>query len=423
MSEMHDVGGSQLESIAAAVTRSTTPAPEADVALALARMGLLAGDRLARADHRRRVSRTVVAAEGPECELHRPRLSDGRPTPPARPTGSAPTRTPATSSRAPSYGARVSLMVGFSAIASGMIIGGTLGTIAGYFRGTFDRVISFLFLVLLSFPALVLAILITSLLDRSLLTISADARLPGDRTGRPARPGHDDPVRRARVRAGGPHVGRPTPTDHHPRAAPQRRDPDGSARAARHGRRDRRRGRSGLPRAVGREGGDVGQVDPPRLRKPRSRERTVDLDGPDLRVVPDRAGPQLRRRPGASTTSTCGRSACERHDPSHRSRRRRHAARGHRPHHALPDRTRSRPGRRRCHVRARTRQVARHRRRVRFRQDGAEPHDHGAAAVDRGVGRFGAVRRARRSSGSTRSRCGTSGAARCRWCSRTRWCR
>ncbi len=71
------------------------------------------------------------------------------------------------------YGARVSLVVGFAAIASGMIIGGTLGTIAGYFRGGFDRVISFVFLVLLSFPALVLAILITSLLDRGLFTISA----------------------------------------------------------------------------------------------------------------------------------------------------------------------------------------------------------------------------------------------------------
>lgn len=71
------------------------------------------------------------------------------------------------------FGARVSLVVGFVAIASGMVIGGSLGIIAGYFRGMFDRVISFLFIVLLSFPALVLAILITSLLDRGLLTISA----------------------------------------------------------------------------------------------------------------------------------------------------------------------------------------------------------------------------------------------------------
>ncbi len=70
------------------------------------------------------------------------------------------------------YGGRVSLTVGFTAIASGMIIGGTLGMLAGYLRGWLDRVISFVFLVLLSFPALVLAILITSLLDRKLSTIA-----------------------------------------------------------------------------------------------------------------------------------------------------------------------------------------------------------------------------------------------------------
>jgi peptide/nickel transport system permease protein len=71
------------------------------------------------------------------------------------------------------FGARVSLVVGFVAIACGMVIGGTLGMIAGYFRGWWDRVISFVFIVLLSFPALVLAILITSLLDRGLFTIAA----------------------------------------------------------------------------------------------------------------------------------------------------------------------------------------------------------------------------------------------------------
>jgi peptide/nickel transport system permease protein len=70
------------------------------------------------------------------------------------------------------FGARVSLVVGFVAIAAGMIIGGSLGMIAGFLRGPFDRIVSFVFLVLLSFPALVLAILITALLDRSLFTIS-----------------------------------------------------------------------------------------------------------------------------------------------------------------------------------------------------------------------------------------------------------
>lgn len=70
------------------------------------------------------------------------------------------------------WGARVSLIVGFTAIAMGIIIGGSLGMIAGYVRGLFDKVTSFVFLVLLSFPALVLAILITSLRERSLTTIA-----------------------------------------------------------------------------------------------------------------------------------------------------------------------------------------------------------------------------------------------------------
>jgi peptide/nickel transport system permease protein len=71
------------------------------------------------------------------------------------------------------FGSRVSLVVGFAAIAFGLLVGGTLGILAGYFRGWWDRVVSFVFLVLLSFPALVLAILITTLLDRGLFTIAA----------------------------------------------------------------------------------------------------------------------------------------------------------------------------------------------------------------------------------------------------------
>ncbi len=70
------------------------------------------------------------------------------------------------------WGARVSLTVGFVAVFVGMLVGGSLGMISGYIRGWFDRVLSFIFLVLLSFPALVLAILITSLINRSLATIA-----------------------------------------------------------------------------------------------------------------------------------------------------------------------------------------------------------------------------------------------------------
>ncbi len=70
------------------------------------------------------------------------------------------------------HGARVSLAVGGFAIGFGMIFGGGLGMLAGFFRGRVDHVIGFAFFVLLSFPALVLAILITATLERSLLVVS-----------------------------------------------------------------------------------------------------------------------------------------------------------------------------------------------------------------------------------------------------------
>jgi len=70
------------------------------------------------------------------------------------------------------YGARVSLVIGFVAIAFGMVVGGTAGIVAGYLRGRTDKVVSFIFIVFLSFPSLVLAILITALLDRGLVTIA-----------------------------------------------------------------------------------------------------------------------------------------------------------------------------------------------------------------------------------------------------------
>jgi peptide/nickel transport system permease protein len=70
------------------------------------------------------------------------------------------------------FGGRVSLTVGLVAIAMGMFFGGLMGILAGYFRGWWDRIFSFIFIILLSFPSLVLAILITSLLERSLRTIS-----------------------------------------------------------------------------------------------------------------------------------------------------------------------------------------------------------------------------------------------------------
>ncbi len=70
------------------------------------------------------------------------------------------------------HGARISLAVGGFAILFGVVVGGALGMLAGYFRGRLDHVVDFVFYVLLSFPALVLAILITATLERSLLVVS-----------------------------------------------------------------------------------------------------------------------------------------------------------------------------------------------------------------------------------------------------------
>ena len=60
------------------------------------------------------------------------------------------------------YGARVSLIVGFGAMAIGMGIGGTLGMIAAYRRGAVDTLVSAASYVMLAFPALVAVIAIVA---------------------------------------------------------------------------------------------------------------------------------------------------------------------------------------------------------------------------------------------------------------------
>jgi len=66
------------------------------------------------------------------------------------------------------WGARVSLIVGFFSVLLGICVGGTLGMIAGYFRGIVDRIISFSVFVLLAYPGLVLALLIVGLAGQTL---------------------------------------------------------------------------------------------------------------------------------------------------------------------------------------------------------------------------------------------------------------
>lgn len=71
------------------------------------------------------------------------------------------------------WGARVSLVVGFASIMFGLIVGGTIGVVAGYLRGRIETLLMGFCDVLLSFPALLLAVAIVSFNDsRSVITIS-----------------------------------------------------------------------------------------------------------------------------------------------------------------------------------------------------------------------------------------------------------
>lgn len=84
------------------------------------------------------------------------------------------------------YGARLSLVIGFSTVTFAIIIGTILGAVGGYFGGWVDNVIMRVMDVLLAFPSLLLAItivtvlgpgLINALLAISIVSIPAYARV------------------------------------------------------------------------------------------------------------------------------------------------------------------------------------------------------------------------------------------------------
>jgi peptide/nickel transport system permease protein len=83
-------------------------------------------------------------------------------------------------------GGRVSIAVGAGAVVIGLVVGGGLGLLAGYFKGRVEAVIMFVVDVLLAFPSLVLALTISAFLGPSIknivlaigvITIPAYARL------------------------------------------------------------------------------------------------------------------------------------------------------------------------------------------------------------------------------------------------------
>ena len=66
------------------------------------------------------------------------------------------------------YGARISLFVGFVAILIAMIVGTAIGVISGYIGGVFDQIVMGVLDVMLSFPTLLLGLMIAAMLGASL---------------------------------------------------------------------------------------------------------------------------------------------------------------------------------------------------------------------------------------------------------------
>ena len=64
------------------------------------------------------------------------------------------------------WGGRVSLSVGFAAIAFGLSVGGFIGLVSGFFRGRMETVLMAMMDILLAFPALILALAIVTFTDQ-----------------------------------------------------------------------------------------------------------------------------------------------------------------------------------------------------------------------------------------------------------------
>ncbi|HYZ97965.1 MAG TPA: ABC transporter permease [Acidimicrobiales bacterium] len=71
------------------------------------------------------------------------------------------------------WGARATLVLAVSSVGIGMVVGGALGLMAGYFKGRADTLLTGLFDVLLSFPGIILAL--------TLVTVFASGAVSGGR--------------------------------------------------------------------------------------------------------------------------------------------------------------------------------------------------------------------------------------------------
>jgi peptide/nickel transport system permease protein len=71
------------------------------------------------------------------------------------------------------YGARQTLIIGIGATLIGLTVGGSLGVLAGYYRGWVDRIVSIVVDCLLAMPALLLALLLIQRTDQIKESITA----------------------------------------------------------------------------------------------------------------------------------------------------------------------------------------------------------------------------------------------------------
>ncbi|MCD4533077.1 ABC transporter permease [Nocardioides sp. cx-169] len=69
------------------------------------------------------------------------------------------------------FGAQQSLLVGVCAVLIGLVLGGLLGVLGGFFRGRVDAVIGVLTDSVLAIPPMLLLIAVTAFLERSMLTV------------------------------------------------------------------------------------------------------------------------------------------------------------------------------------------------------------------------------------------------------------
>jgi len=69
------------------------------------------------------------------------------------------------------WGARISLTVSLGAIAVAIVIGGVIGMVSGYIGGSFDLIVMQAMDVLLSFPSLILGLIVVALLGPDLVNL------------------------------------------------------------------------------------------------------------------------------------------------------------------------------------------------------------------------------------------------------------